>query len=476
MFSYFEDGILNTRKYKNISIEKLLRLIKEYNPAIAEIRQLDLNDPKYKSKKDKLKSKLSYITPNCTVTYRDDKHVDKFSGYTYFDIDNDKRIFNSREEVLLYKNELIEKYKDVIKLLCISSSGYGLSILVKVENEINHNNFHCIREYICKYVFSDVPLDSKTKDKSRAWYVPYDPDCYYNPYAIIEIPDNTDISKKSANDNIINSPSELLPIAPSEKNKTVKKKYAYDLINIGEVWSRLKFRTEVEVQNRVFDIKDVPICEVYMPPGYRIPDGKKRTTFSIVIRNLFHLNPGIEPDYIFSYLYWINENRTVPGTKMEVSQLIHLFGSIHKSILETGLTKHTTTIKRKHFKRNTISKLKKETVTREITDLLRMSNSINKVQLAKQILEEKRKSANDNIINSSSELLPIASFKKVTQREVLNFINERAKQNDTRGISIRTVQEYWNYDTVDIKEIERIENERLEITYIPKTEQLQDAA
>ena len=112
-------------------------------------------------------------------------------------------------------------------------------------------------------------------------------------------------------------------------------------------------------------------------------------------------------------------------------------------------------------------------VTRELTDLLRMSNSINKVQLAKQILEEKRKSANDNIINPPSELLSFAPFNKVTQREVFDFIKERAKLTKSKGVGIRTIQTYWNYDIVDIQEIERIENERLEITYIPKEEQIE---
>ena len=353
MFSYFKGGISNTRNFKNISIEKLIRLIKEHNPAIEQIRSLDLNDPKYKSKKDNLKAKLSYITPNCTVTYRDDANIDKFSGYTYFDIDNEKKIFQNREDVVKYKNELIEKYNEVIKLICLSSSGYGLSILVKVENEITDDNFYSIREYICREVFTDVPLDSKTKDKTRAWFVPYDGDCYYNPYGIIEIPENKIENRKSANDNIINPSYELLPIALCENKAVVKKKHTYRLINIGEVLSKLKFKTHVDVENKVFDIKDVEFCEVYIHPKYRIPDGKKRPLFSLYTRNLFHLNPGIEPDYIFSYLNWVNENRTVPGTKMEFGQLIHLFGSIHKSILKTGITKHTTTVKHKHFKENT---------------------------------------------------------------------------------------------------------------------------
>jgi len=341
---------------------------------------------------------------------------------------------------------------------------------VKVENEITENNFHSIREYICREVFTDVPLDENTKDKSRAWFVPYDAECYYNPYAIIEIPENKIENRKSANDNIINSSYELLSFALSENKAGVEKKYAYRLINIGEVLSKLKFKTHVDVKNKVFDIKDVEFCEVYIHPKYRIPDGKKRELFSLYTRNLFHLNPDIEPDYIFSYLNWINENRTVPGTKMVFPQLIHLFASIHKSIRETGITKHTIKIKQKHFKENTISKAQKSSVTREITDLLRMSNSINKVQLAKQILVEKRKSANDNIINSSYELLSFAPIKKVTQREVFDFIKERARLTNSKGVSIRTVQTYWDYDIVDIQDIERIENDRLEITYIPKEE------
>ena len=41
-------------------------------------------------------------------------------------------------------------------------------------------------------------------------------------------------------------------------------------------------------------------------------------------------------------------------------------------------------------------------------------------------------------------------------------------EHGRKGISMRTVKSYWNHDFVDLKELERIENERLQITYIPK--------
>jgi hypothetical protein len=43
------------------------------NPIIQKIRNLDPNDIDYEIKKKKLKQRLPNITPNCTVSYRDDR-------------------------------------------------------------------------------------------------------------------------------------------------------------------------------------------------------------------------------------------------------------------------------------------------------------------------------------------------------------------------------------------------------------------
>ena len=431
MFSYFKNGIRNTSEFDNISIEKLLRLIKENNPIIDSIRNLDIHTKSYAVNKKKLKRKLHYITPNCTVFYRDKKGIDKFSGYFYFDIDNNGK-FKTKGDVSSYKNFLIDKYKGVIKLLCVSSSGYGLSMFVKVENEISMKNFAEARKYIVDTYFSDLDLDLTTKDESRPWYISNDIDCYYDPISIIEIPEgvlsNIIIPSpdlllsipKGALTNIIIPLPDLLVSAPF-KNKS----YKYKFYPISECRNVLKFKTEVSIDNKVIDIKPIEYVELYIPPAYRIPDSQKHNQFSNYIRILFHLNSD-KIDYIFSFMNWVNENRTEIGHKMDFGEFIRYFSMIHLSIEKTGITSHKFRIKNIHIKDNTIDPIQRRIIADRLNGIIKMAASVNTIYEVKEVLG------------------------KVTQKYLFEYI----KENSNLSMSIRTIKKYWNYDRIDIKEIE----------------------
>ncbi len=456
MFSYFPNGIRDCKPSKKISIESLVKEIKNNNtPAIRAIRTLDFNDATYQAKKKKLKEHLSNITPNCTVTYRDDEHITEFSGYMYFDIDH-------LDNAIVYKAHLIDKYKDHMGMVCISCSGKGISFLTKIENEITRSNFSSIREYICNVIFKDLRLDPKTKIKSNALYVSYDLDCYFNPGAVIHVPEEfikneIQKDKKGAIGNIINTPPDCLPTAP----------FKYNLISISDVITKLKFKTDVEVVHKVFDLRPVEYCEVFLPPDYRIPLGKKHTTFAQIIHNLVHLNPDINPDYIFSYINWLNATRTVPGTHATMHDLIRHFNMIYTGIKKTGILKPKTRIKYFHCRPNTISPLQKKILSRRMTYMYKVYQSINKISLAKQIIEtENRKSAIGNIINTSPDCLPNAPI-KITQQAVLKVINDLADKKGAKGIGIRTVKTYWNVEPINLDEVLQMENEKVEVTYVP---------
>ena len=106
MHSYFKDGIADCTPCKKISIETLVKEIKANNtPTIQKIRALDFKDINYDADKRKLKQHLPNITPNCTVSYRDQHHIIEFSGYIYFEVDD----LDCAAE---YKTQLINKYKD----------------------------------------------------------------------------------------------------------------------------------------------------------------------------------------------------------------------------------------------------------------------------------------------------------------------------------------------------------------------------
>ena len=469
MFSLFKGGIANVWPSATISIEKLLKLIKARNIAIEEIRKLvpvKLGNTAYDKQKDALKVKLDNITPNCTVTRRDQEHIVNFSGYMYFDLDLDPQIY-SQEQTREKKMEIIEKYKDVVKLVCISTSGYGISILVKVENEISENNFASIRNYICEEIFTDLHLDPHTKDIARAWYIPMDEDCYYNPYSVIEIPE-------SAIHTILDSSSDSVPFALSEKSnagrKTAKGDYEYNLVK-SEVWSsELKFKTHVEVKNRVFDMRPVDYCEVFVHKNYRIPDKRKMPEFGRLIHSLMYLNPDANPDNIFSYISYINQNRTVKPALFK--NLKRYFDMVYNGVKKNRILKPNIKIKTFHCRDNTISPLERNILSRRMTTMYRKHLSSEMVYCAKRILEL-LKSANHTILNPSSDSVRFALSPcgRITQQVVCDFINERAKQTNgdskKNTISIRTVKTYWDVEPMDFDELVERENEKIEITYVP---------
>ena len=465
MFSYFEKGIKDCNPCKKISIEALVKEIKTNNStAIQELRKLDRRDKDYDAKKRKLKQTLPNITPNCTVSHRSLKNIIEFSGYMYFDIDD-------KENAAEYKTRLIEKYKESICMIWLSSSGYGLSMLTKIENEITASNFSSIRRYICNHIFADLKFDPVPSSQVNACYVSSDPDCYYNPSATIEIPhefiaDDERQQPKSAFGTINYSPPDILPNAP----------YRYKFIPIGEVINKLRFRTEVVVKNRVFDMSPVEYCEVFLPPGYLIPKGKKIRVFSQVIHNLVFLNPDVSYDYIFSYIYWLNSHKTVSGTKATDHDLFRFFDMVCRSIKKSGATNPTTRIKFFHCKPNTISPGETKILARRMTDMNKIYNSVNKIHLAKQILESpNRESAFDTINYSSPDILPNALLvPRITQQSVCDLINENAKAKGLRGIGIRTVKKYWNMEPIDLKDVVQMENDKIVITYVPKATQDQD--
>ena len=188
MFSYFKNGIKNTKNSEIISIDELVEIINTPNILINQIRNLDINklsEEKYKEEKKYLKSKLNYITPNGIFNYRDKNGLIRYSNYLYFDIDLDPYKNNNytKEYVINYKNKIIEEYKNYISFCCISPSDYGISFLIKIKNKINNNEeFNYYREYLCNNQLKNIKhlLDSNVKDISRPYYISYDPNCYFN--------------------------------------------------------------------------------------------------------------------------------------------------------------------------------------------------------------------------------------------------------------------------------------------------------
>jgi len=181
MFSYFQNGIVNVIPKENLQFDDLLEIIKN-NPQqqqlIEKIRGLRLDKNDYYKV---LKRRLSYITPNCMVKYRDlseGRFGTNFIGgskYIYFDIDDIPDIGH-------YKAEFIYNYGNLASLICKSSSGEGLSVLFRLGNEIK-----CKREFLQAWnyirfrILKEVKVDESCKDLGRSMFISFDPDLYFNP-------------------------------------------------------------------------------------------------------------------------------------------------------------------------------------------------------------------------------------------------------------------------------------------------------
>ncbi len=372
----------------------------------------------------------------------------------YFDIDN-------CENAIDEKAKLIEKYPECISMICVSSSGTGLSFFVKIENEITSRNFYSIRQYLCATIFKDLNLDPNTSAISNAWYVSYDPDCSHNPSAVIEIPEEniqeTERKSKSANATINKSSIDIVPNAL----------YKYRFIDINQVLLVLKFQTEVQVKNRIFDIEPIEYCEVFMNKGYSIPDKRKKQVFAQIIHSLIYLNPDVHHDYIVSYLVWLNENKTETPAKR--GDVVRWFDHVLKNIQKTGELRAKIRIKYFHCREKTIAPSIRKTLAIRMVNLYKRQMSIYQITLAKQIIEL-QKSANATINNTSYDIVPNAPSLRATQFEVFRLIKERSKLLGVKGIGIRTIKKYWNEEPVDIEEIIEIENQRMVITYITPNE------
>lgn len=444
MFSYFTGGISNCTPEKKITIERLVKLIKENNnQTIRQIRTLDNATADYRERKNALKKTLPYITPNCTVTSRNDKSIKEFSGYMYFDIDN-------CNDAQAEKKKLVDLYPNQISMACLSSSAKGLSFFVKIENEITMSNFRSIRKYLCEVVFNDLAIDPNTSAISNAWYVSYDKDCLYNPSAVIEIPEAyitlEHKGTKSAKGTIIYPPTDIVSFAPS----------SFSTVDINEVIRGLKFRTEVQVQNKLFDVYPVEYCEVVFAGNYKIPDGKKRNVIAQVIHNLIYLNPAVDKSYILSYLIWLNKFKTV--TPANWNDVIRWFSSVEQKIRETGELKPKIKTKYFHCKKNCIHPNIREKLARRLANIYRSNETIKKICQAKQIILL-QKSANSTIIYPSPDIVSFAPSIKATQAEVHNLIKEVATRNGVKAIGIRTIKKYWNSEPLDMDTFVKNENE-----------------
>jgi len=415
VFSYFKNGITDTNPQKIIDLPALIKTIKN-NPERALIEWIRVLRTNGNDEYKELKRGLPNITPNCMVRYRSlqdddfERNFQSFNQYIFFDIDT------PGDE---YKQYFIKKYGHLVSMVSKSSSGGGLSILLKVSNTITKDNFESIWYNIRTTILKDETVDEKCKDIGRAMFISYDPEVYYNydNEITVEISDTKDIVKEENHPISYGGYNNRLVYSFSNKKK---EEYSYSVLPIDIVLTKLDRRTRVSVDNPIIDFKPVEYAEVYIPKV--IKDGTKHTIYTAMIHQLAYLNPSIEKEYIFSFLFYVNNNHAKP--RMNMKELVRLFNFVYDTIKSTGITHHTTITKYVHFNPGyKLSGKEKSILSNTINGYFKRYTNINKIIAAKQEL------------NSTGA--------KVTSKLVSKLT----------GLSIKTVQTHFKSEPIDMDQV-----------------------
>ena len=413
MFSIYAGGIGKIYPQpKPVTIIELVQLIRS-NPdstKIDEIRQLRKNgDKNFKA----LKRTLTYITPNCVLKKRDLKDKNNFqysSGYVFLDYDN-------MDDVPAFKNQFIQKFGHIVSMVCISSSAGGISVLVKVDLDLTPNNFTSAWEHLVNDVFSEVSefIDLGTKDIGRAMFVSYDPDVFSNFDNEINLEPSV---LKNTYTKSFNEKGASQCITLESDLNTLSCTFPFRLLEYTEVHGQIITQTPVDVSNPLIDYNPVDFVGVRFPN--KIKDGSKHRVYTLLIHYLVHLNPQLKPDYIYSFIYYLNISKAKP--RMDKTELQNLFKLVYSKTQTVGYEFDSTKIKSFHINRD---------AGLDKTDKMMLMNKCNGIN--------RRKKSIDRILNAKSELMSLNE--NVTQKRVAEI----------SGVSLRTVKRYYHVvEPIDI--------------------------
>lgn len=415
--TYYEEGGVNEIKEPlcYITLEELSMRVK-YNPNVRlykSLREWRITD---KDRYDNEKRKLPYISPHVETIGRrlsDEDYEINFRSFTqlmYFDIDD---VENVEKE----KQRIINQYKDIVSFVCISPSGRGITIIIQIENEITKDNFSMIWNSIRLNEFREEKVDTKATGIGRLMFLSYDPNVYFNPQATLSIDFTMDENVGNQYNTVgvkfsINLNSHIL-----NSNTITKRKYR--IYHIKEVLKVIKTTTQVEVESELVDIKEVEYAKMYIPRI--IPKGKRHLTFFSMINYLLHLNPTIELDYIFSYMWLINNYFTSP--KLDTKELLRHFNSTVEQIHRNQIVYIKFKTRRIHWNYNCC-----------------YLNSVDKELIAKRLLGLYTRYKNHIRVSEAIDRL-VVEGKKITNNAI----------KDITGMDVKTIRNYRDKPSINLE-------------------------
>jgi len=307
VFSLYEGKIQDRTPTKTIDFNTLIKIIKTnpYNRDYNIIRNHNKGDIEY----NQGKKNLVRCHPNCVLSFNSisglnfEKNYVVGSGYIYLDIDH-------LENPLEFKKEFISKYKEVVSMVCLSSGGRGLSVLVKINHLItSKHEYNCIINFLKSQYFRDVEFDHGSNKLSQMWFVSYDSDVFVNTKVCIDVSEGL----KCVNQGIIQGGGSNYILFYA-----LEKEIMY--LSISDINSNLITRTKY-TNKKDIDIETIPWTDIKIPRV--IKDGSKRRIYTRLIHSLFHLNPNVEPKWVLGHIYNVNRNCADP--KMSYRDLLSLF-------------------------------------------------------------------------------------------------------------------------------------------------------
>jgi hypothetical protein len=238
-------------------------------------------------------------------------------------------------------------------------------------------------------------------------------------------------------------PTETFEIIPSDilfKEINIKSKYTD------------KIENDYIIEDKEFYFLAIPRT---------IKDGTKHSLYTRLINGLYYLNPNINRNQIFSYLYYVN-SRAEPS--MSINQLKNLVTYICDNIEETGEIKIKTKIKKIHFNMESkLTKEQKQSIGAKVKAILTKNKTITKIKeaqemLLKQNIEPKQikvvemtglsKSSVSRYWNCELESLDNIKPKEIKEFEIKNTIEEETFFEEQKDI---VKHKYKGFEEVSIE-------------------------
>jgi hypothetical protein len=175
--SFYDSPITNKVPCCVTTLAVVMELIKSKKlKLVTELARKD------KAKKNRI---LCYITPSGVFFYCKDSGIMVYSGYLNFDFDNLFKTYGLHPEAV--KRLLAADTFLNFNLINISVSGDGIKGILTVKDgrlEEHEKYYSVIERYILDTY--GLKVDSSCRNVSRAYYLSYDPDVYYNASGFVD--------------------------------------------------------------------------------------------------------------------------------------------------------------------------------------------------------------------------------------------------------------------------------------------------